>query len=152
MQSTLRLVAAEDTVVRIEFSSPGTNPTTTEVPLAAGTVIDMDLSALPEGDDTIDIQSDAPVAAGMCSLPADGSVVADFVWLSPSRTIDGEVTVDARPRGHDRELVVYNASDDTQVIEVDGTEHELVAGALFSMELGQDPVVLRGAASALLSS
>ncbi|MGO1392945.1 DUF5719 family protein [Agrococcus casei] len=144
VQSTLRLVAAEDTVVRIEFSSPGTNPTTTEVPLAAGTVIDMDLSALPEGDYTIDIQSDAPVAAGMRSLPADGSVVADFVWLSPSRTIDGEVTVDARPRGHDRELVVYNASDDTQVIEVDGTEHELVAGALFSMELGQDPVVLRG--------
>ena len=144
VQPTLRLASAEDTVASIEFSSPGISPTTTDVPLTAGTVIDLNLAGLPEGDYTIDIQSDAPVAAGVRSLPTEGSVAADFVWMAPSRTIDGAVTVDARPRGHDRELVIYNASDEAQIIEVDGSEHELGVGGLFSMELGQEPVVVQG--------
>lgn len=144
VQSTLRLVADSDTVARIEFRTPGQQPAQTEVPLTAGTTVDMNLADLPAGQYTIDIQSDVPVAAGLRTLPAEGDVGADLAWLTPSRTIDGTFTIDARPRGHDRELVILNATDEEQVIIVDGDEQTLAAGALFSTELGEDPVVVEG--------
>lgn len=142
VQSTLRLVATEDGVARITFSTPGETPATTEVALSAGQVADMQLADLPAGEYTIDIQSEVPVAAGVRVLPTSGSVSADMAWLTPSRTIDGTVTIDPRPLRNDRELVVYNPSDEAAVLVIDGTEHEIAAGGLFSMEFGREPVVM----------
>ena len=142
VQPALRLLATDDTVARISFATPGQSPTITEIPLEAGRVVDMQLSDLPKGEYTIDVQSDAPVAAGVRVLPTSGPVSADFAWLTPSRTIDGAVTIDPRPLRNDRELVVFNPGDEPALLVVDGTEHTIEPGGLFSMEFAKEPVVL----------
>lgn len=116
--SVVRLLnPTEDALdAKVTFLSATGAATEMQVPLAAGRVIDMPITTLPEGDYTVVVETDKPILAAGRIAPLDGN---EFAWLAASPELRGKAMV-AIATGPNPKLALANPSETERILTVNG--------------------------------
>lgn len=154
LQPVLRLLdpSGSDTTVRVGIRPErGGGGNAFDVPLTAGKVLDVPIDDLAEGSYSIELQSDAPIAAGIrasTAVPLSGSdalesPVSDLAWFAPAPLI-GSRTLFAAPTVPSR-LHVENPGDSAVSLTLRGQgtadlSLQVAAGASASVDLAASGV------------